>query len=86
MNSFDTHTPVFIVRVWLEPHDNEAADPECRGVPEWRGVIEHAPSQTRRYFKNLDIIPEFIAPYLAELGIKLNWRSRLRYRLKRWLK
>jgi len=47
-------TQVFILRVWRETREIEGA------APEWRGVIEHAPSSERRYFKNLDELVDFI--------------------------
>lgn len=76
---FETNTQVFIVRIWPEPRDSTAA------VPEWRGVIEHAPSRARRYLRDLNVIPEFIAPYLEQIGMRFNWQWRLRQWLNRLL-
>ena len=73
MEPFETNTEVFIVRIWLEPRANET------DRPEWRGLIEHAPSRQRRYFRDLASIGEFIAPYLQQLGVTVparkGWRS-----------
>ncbi len=76
MDSFEDNTNVFIVRVWLEPRDSPAARPE------WRGVIEHAGTRQRRYFKNMSGITEFVEPYLEQMGIRVGQGGRLR----RWLK
>jgi hypothetical protein len=75
MDSFEAKTHVFIVRVWLEPRESTMS------TPEWRGVIEHVPTQRRQYFKDLACIPAFIMPYLEEMGAQfgLCWRAR------RWL-
>ena len=63
MPKYDEKTESFIVRIWLEPR-------ELRGAPPvWRGEIEHATSQVRHFFTDLDKIAEFIRPYLAGLGI-----------------
>ena len=79
MDPFEANTQVFVVRIWPEPRDNAVA------APEWRGVIEHAPSRTRRYLRDLNVIPEFIAPYLEQVGIRFSWRWRLRQWLNRLL-
>ena len=76
MDSFEAHTNVFIVRIWLEPRESPAAKPE------WRGVIEHVATHQRRYFKNMSVITEFAEPYLEQMGIYVGQRGRLR----RWLK
>ncbi len=76
MDPFEANTHVFIVRIWLEPRDSTVVSPE------WRGVIEHAPTQQRRYFRDLAVIPDFIEPYLDQMGIRVG----LRWRLSQWLK
>lgn len=75
MTLFEDRTHVFIVRVWFEPREIEAAPAE------WRGMIEHVPSGQRHYLNNLDDITAFIAPYLEDPGVKpgLSWR------IKQWL-
>lgn len=54
---------VFIIRVWQE------ASGAGGGSPEIRGVIKHAPSGEKRYLENLDVVDEFMLPYLRDLGI-----------------
>lgn len=66
----------FVVKVWVE----DIADEGGRGV--WHGHITHVPSHKHRYLKNLSEIEDFIAPYLEEMGVKLEKRGRV----KRWLK
>lgn len=72
MEPLETNTQVFIVRVWLEPRSNPDAPPE------WRGVIEHAPSRERRYIKDLNDLSDFIAVYLEHMGVKFKRSFRLR--------
>lgn len=58
MHSSQENTHVFIVRIWSEPR-------EVRGAqPEWRGVIEHAAGDARRFFRTLDEVTAFIALHL----------------------
>ncbi len=45
---------VFIVRIWREPRESEAAPTECRGV------VEHVASGQRRFFRELGDLDEFI--------------------------
>lgn len=62
----------FIIRIWRESVDH--------GTFIWRGHITHVPDGVQRYLKNLDHnVAEFIAPYLAEMGIQPAPRG-----LKRW--
>jgi hypothetical protein len=49
-----TQRSVFIVRIWLEPREVEAAPAECRGV------VEHVASGQRRFFRELGDLDEFI--------------------------
>jgi len=76
MDSLEPDAQSFIVKVWVEDGNGEAG----QGV--WRGHITHIPSHERRYLKNLDEIPDFIAPHLEAMGVKLG----MRWRLRRWLK
>jgi hypothetical protein len=57
----------FIVRVWRETG-------ESRTAPEWRGSIEQVPSGRRAFFRELSAIPEYMKPYLQELGIDSSQR------------
>ena len=45
---------LFVIRMWWEPDDESASG-------EWRGSIEHVPSRTRRYFRDLGALPELVA-------------------------
>jgi hypothetical protein len=72
MEPLEANTQVFIVRVWLEPRSNPDAPPE------WRGVIEHAPTRERRYIKDLNDLADFVAVYLAQMGVKVKRGSWLR--------
>jgi hypothetical protein len=76
MDEIDSDTQSFIVRVWVEDRAEEA------GQRKWRGQITHVSSDNRRYVKNLNEIPDFIAPYLEAMGMKPG----MRWRLRRWLK
>ena len=76
MDEIDSDTQSFIVRVWVEDRAEGA------GQRKWRGQITHVSSDKRRYVKNLNEIPDFIAPYLEAMGIKPG----MRWRLRRWLK
>jgi hypothetical protein len=68
----------FIVKVWIEETAQEA------GHVVWRGHITHVTTQERRYFQNLDEIARFIAPYLAQMGVRLPLRERIKESLSRW--
>ena len=72
MEPLEANTQVFIVRVWLEPRN----DPDA--PPEWRGVIEHAPTRERRYLKDLNDLADFVAVYLEHMGVKVKRGSWLR--------
>jgi hypothetical protein len=74
-DAFDGRTHVFIVRIWLEPRELAGA------VVEWRGVIEHVPTQERRYLNDLAALSSFITPYLDSMGVKRGMHERWR----RWL-
>jgi hypothetical protein len=76
MDTLESTTQSFIVKVWVE----EIAGETSQGV--WHGHITHAFSGKRHYLKNLDEIRDFIAPYLEDMGVKLETRRRMR----RWLK
>ena len=76
MDTLESTTQSFIVKVWVE----EIAGETSQGV--WHGHITHAFSGERHYLKNLDEIRDFIAPYLEDMGVKLETRRRMR----RWLK
>jgi hypothetical protein len=77
MDTLESTTQSFIVKVWVE----ESAREDGREI--WHGHITHVPTSQRRYLKNLDEIEDFIAPYLEEMGVKLGMRWRLRHWLRR---
>jgi hypothetical protein len=54
MDSIETTSHPFIVRIWLE----EPAEGARRA--RWRGHITHVPSGKRLYFQDLDVILRFI--------------------------
>lgn len=58
----ETNTHSFVIRIWRE--DDTMA--------KWRGHITHVPSHKRCHFDNFARISEFMIPYLAELGVRLN--------------
>ncbi len=76
MEPLDSTSQSFIVKVWVE----DSAETGGHGV--WHGHITHVPSGKRHYMKNLDEIPDFIAPHLEEMGVKLG----MRWRVRRWLR
>ena len=73
MDSLEPDAQSFIVKVWIE----DSAGEDGRGL--WHGHITHIPSHERHYLKNLDEIPDFIAPHLEEMGVKLGMRWRVRH-------
>jgi hypothetical protein len=76
MDSLEPGAQSFIVKVWVE--DNS----EAGGQGVFRGHITHVSSHERRYLKSLGEIDDFIAPYLEEMGVKLD----MRWRVRRWFK
>jgi hypothetical protein len=76
MQSLESISHSFIVRVWREEPDTTAAA--------WRGEITHVPDGRRRRLEGLGDVREFIAPYLAELGVDAGPGGRLRRWFRRW--
>lgn len=68
MALLEDRTAVFIVRVWCERGDGDAA------VTEWRGSVEHIQSGQRAFFRNLDAVLEFVRPHLEGIGIDAQQR------------
>jgi hypothetical protein len=58
MESPETSTHSFVIRLWQEETATEMS------AATWRGHITHIPGNERVYIKNLDEIKQFIAPYL----------------------
>jgi hypothetical protein len=54
-------TQVFIVRIWAETREIQAA-PSV-----WRGVIEHVHSGERRYFRDVSEVAAFVGSFLEDL-------------------
>lgn len=68
MALLEDRTAVFIVRVWCERGDGDAA------VTEWRGSVEHIQSGQRAFFRNLDAVLDFVRPHLEGIGIDAQQR------------
>ena len=70
----------FIVKVWTEAATGTGDRAER---VKWHGHITHVSDGARRYLKDLDEIKIFIEPYLAEMGVDMGKRSRLKHWLRR---
>jgi len=68
MALLEDRTAVFIVRVWCERGDGDAA------ITEWRGSVEHIQSGQRAFFRNLEAVLEFVRPHLEGIGIDAQQR------------
>jgi hypothetical protein len=71
----------FIVKLWTE---NTANDLGAAERVKWYGHITHVSDGARCYLKDLDEIKIFIEPYLAEMGVDVGRRSRLKHWLRRF--
>ncbi|MCA1564711.1 MAG: hypothetical protein LC803_03445 [Acidobacteria bacterium] len=69
----------FIVKLWTETASGGGGAQRVK----WHGQITHVSGGTRCYFKDLDEIKLFIEPYLAEMGVQVGGRWRLRHWLRR---
>ena len=69
----------FIVKLWLEDEGGE------NSRLRWHGYITHVPSGTRRYFKTLSDITDFIKQYVDGNDARVPRRSRLRDWLQRFI-
>jgi DUF1365 family protein len=76
MNELESISQSFIIKVWIEEH------PDTDSPGTWRGYITEVLSGERRYLKDLDEIPDFIAPRLENMGVKFG----IRWRVRRWFK
>jgi hypothetical protein len=54
----------FILRVWLEPREQEYEDMK----PEWRGVIENVGNGERVYFNHLDRVTIYLTAFIEAIG------------------
>jgi hypothetical protein len=79
MGELESISQSFIIKVWIEEH------PDTDSPGTWRGHITDVLSGERRYLKNLGKIPDFIAPRLEDMGVKLGmrWFKHVRKRGKR---
>ena len=77
MDTYESNTHSFIVKVWLEDND------EKNERPTWRGHVTHVPSNQRRYVDDLNGISKFISSYLERMGVGVGerWRG-----LRGWLR
>ena len=78
MNPVKDSNHIFIVRFRREPREIATASPE------WRAVVEHVPSGTRKYVRDLDYMAAFFFLYVEDLGVHLPLCLRLRYWFKQW--
>jgi len=69
MTLFEDQTDVFILRIWLESREVEAANPE------WRGVIIHVESGHRQYIDAASEILGFIKPYMDALTGRFEFKG-----------
>jgi hypothetical protein len=67
----------FIIKLWLEDEGGETSRRT------WHGYITHVPSGSRRYFKKLNDITDFITQYVDGNGAQTQRPSRLRNWLRR---
>ena len=77
MDHLENNMHSFVIKLWLE----ERADKFGRTL--WRGRITHVASGEQRFIEDLNEIPPFIKPYLAEIHMKQEKESRDRCWLKR---
>jgi len=68
MALLEDRTAAFIVRIWCERGDQDAASSE------WRGSVEHVQSGERAFFRHLETVVEFMKPRLVGIGIDAQQR------------
>lgn len=69
----DRHS--FIVKIWLEPREDDA-----RGVNTfWRGRVTHVPSGLYYYFQDVDEIAHFIRSYIGDIEKRSLIRALVNY-------
>ncbi len=69
VDSFESNTHSFVVKIWLEETD-EGSDSSL-----WRGHVTHVPSRQRRYVEDLRGISDFISIYLKQMDVSLGEQS-----------
>jgi hypothetical protein len=68
MALLEDRTAAFIVRIWCERGEEDAANAE------WRGSVEHVQSGERTFFRHLETVVEFMKPRLVGIGIDAQQR------------
>jgi hypothetical protein len=68
MALLEDRTAAFIVRIWCERGDEDAAHVE------WRGSVEHVQTGERTFFRHLETVVEFMKPRLVGIGIDAQQR------------
>ena len=79
MDTYEATNHPFRIKIWLE-------EPALKGRGAvWHGYIVHVPSGRRCFLNNLDDISDFVAPYLAGMGVKLGpvWWVRRQLRARK---
>lgn len=71
MDTTDAMSHSFILKIWLETTAEEI------GGARWVGRIVHVPRAQATYFRDLNEIPQYLLPYLEEMGIKPPVSNRL---------
>ena len=69
MDSFESNTHSFVIKIWLEETD------ERSDFSAWRGHVTHVPTRNRRYVDDLQGITDFITIYLQQLGADVGGQS-----------
>jgi len=64
----ETHS--FVVRIW-EKKGGRSEDAS------WRGSVTHVGTGDRLYLESLRQLPEFLSPYVDEIGGQIDFHSRL---------
>ncbi|MBK8048260.1 MAG: hypothetical protein IPK16_14740 [Anaerolineales bacterium] len=62
MAQIEKTTSSFVIRIWLEDHQ-QGGNPDC-----WRGHITNVISRERRYVKSLAEITAFLSSHLENMG------------------
>jgi len=66
MESYESSTCSFIVKIWVEEIDKETAQMK------WRGHITNVLSHKRQYVEDLDAITDFITVHLEQMRLAAN--------------
>jgi hypothetical protein len=58
----DGRSHLFLVRLWWEPDERDTSG-------EWRGSVEHVATREKRYFREIEVMAEFV-------GHRVGWKAR----------